>query len=82
MNRHITGQQLCMVIRDIARERWGLMASGVLGRWGIRSTQDIGAIIFALVENDWLQKQPTDSIEDFNDVFDFNDAFDHAYQIG
>jgi uncharacterized repeat protein (TIGR04138 family) len=82
MNRHVTGQQLCWAIRDIALERWGLMARGVLARWSIRRTEDIGAIIFALVENDWLQKQPTDSIDDFNSVFDFDEAFDHSYQIG
>src|SRR5438309_7080011 len=35
MNRHITGQQLCHVVRDIALERWGLMAKGVLARWNI-----------------------------------------------
>ena len=34
------------------------MAKGVLARWNICRTEDIGAIIFALVENDWLQKQP------------------------
>jgi uncharacterized repeat protein (TIGR04138 family) len=39
-------------------------------------------IIFALVENDWLQKQPADSIDDFNQVFDFDEAFDQSYQIG
>ena len=82
MNRHVTGQQLCGAIRDIALERWGLMARGVLARWNIHRTEDIGAIVFALVENDWLQKQPTDSIDDFNQVFDFDLAFDRSYQIG
>jgi uncharacterized repeat protein (TIGR04138 family) len=82
MNRHITGQQLCRVIRDFALERWGLMARSVLTRWQILRTEDIGVIIFALVENDWLQKQPADSIDDFNQVFDFDEAFDQSYQIG
>src|SRR5688572_5953713 len=82
MNRHVSGQQLCWVIRDTAFARWGLMSQGVLAQWAIHTTQDIGAIIFALVENDWLQKQPTDTIDDFNDVFSFDDAFDGAYRIG
>jgi uncharacterized repeat protein (TIGR04138 family) len=81
LNRHVTGQQLCVVIRDVALERWGLMAGGVLARWNIRRTEDIGAIIFALVEKDLLQKEPTDTIEDFEGVFDFDEAFDHSYQI-
>jgi uncharacterized repeat protein (TIGR04138 family) len=69
-------------VRDAALQRWGFMARSVLTRWNIRRTADIGQIIFALVENDWLQKQPADSIEDFNDVFDFETALEHAYQIG
>jgi uncharacterized repeat protein (TIGR04138 family) len=82
MNRHVSGQQLCWAVRDAALQRWGFMARSVLTRWNIRRTADIGQIIFALVENDLLQKQPADSIEDFNDVFDFETALEHAYQIG
>ncbi len=81
MNRHVSGQQLCEVIRDIARERWGLMARSVLARWGVTTTEDIGQIVFALVNNGWLQKQPTDSIDDFNQVFTFIDAFDRTYRM-
>ena len=75
MNRHVTGQQLCWAIRDVALERWGRLARTVLARWQIERTEDIGEIIFALVENDWLQKQPADRIEDFEHVFSFAQAF-------
>ncbi len=81
MNRHVTGQQLCWGVRNAALAHWGLMAQDVLARWNIRSTDDIGAIIFALVENDWLQKQPTDTIGDFKDVFSFEAAFEQDYRI-
>jgi uncharacterized repeat protein (TIGR04138 family) len=81
MNRHVTGQQLCEVVRDVALERWGLMARKVLGRWGLQRTEDIGQIVFALVNNGWLQKQPTDQIEDFENVFSFPEAFDRDYRI-
>jgi uncharacterized repeat protein (TIGR04138 family) len=81
MNRHVSGQQLCWAIRDAALERWGLMARSVLTRWNIRSTEDIGEIVFALVDNDWLQKQPHDSIEDFHNVYHFEEAFDRTYEL-
>jgi uncharacterized repeat protein (TIGR04138 family) len=81
MNRHVTGQQLCWAIRDTALERWGLMARGVLARWEVMTTEDFGRIVFALVDNGWLQKQPTDSIRDFDDVFSFDEAFDHNYRF-
>jgi len=81
MNRHVSGHELCWAIRDMALERWGLMARGVLSRWNITCTEDFGKIIFALVENDWLQKEPDDSIDDFNHVFSFSDVFDQKYKI-
>lgn len=81
MNRHVTGQQLCWAIRDAALKRWGLMARAVLARWNVTRTEDIGAIVFALVNNGLLQKQPTDTQDDFNDVYGFREAFDKAYRF-
>jgi uncharacterized repeat protein (TIGR04138 family) len=81
LNRHVTGQQLCWAIRDVAQQRWGLLARTVLARWSITGTEDIGAIVFALVNNGWLQKQPTDSLSDFDAVFDFHEAFDRSYDF-
>jgi len=81
MNRHVTGRQLCWTIRDVALERWGLMARSLLASWNITSTEDIGRIVFALVDHGWLQKQPTDSFEDFRQVFSFAEAFDKQYRI-
>ena len=81
MNRHVSGPELCWAIRDLALNRWGLLARTVLARWNMHGTEDIGRIVFALVENDFLQKQPTDRIEDFDDVFSFREVFDEAYSI-
>jgi uncharacterized repeat protein (TIGR04138 family) len=77
--RHITGAELSEGCRDLALQRWGLMARSVLEFWGIRSTRDLGEIVFALVELGVLVRQEEDSVESFEDVFDFNDAFDRAY---
>jgi uncharacterized repeat protein (TIGR04138 family) len=44
----------------------------VLRRWNIHSTTDFGRIVFALVDNGFLQKTEQDRIEDFRDVFDFD----------
>ena len=79
LNRHVSGQQLCQGLRDFARNRWGLLAPTVLYRWNIRKTEDFGRMVFALVDNDYLQKQPDDRIDDFQDVFDFNQAFDDGF---
>ena len=80
-NRHISGQQLCEGLREIAIERWGLMAHAVLTTWGIRSTLDFGKIVFALIDAGLFQKQPHDTVEDFADVYDFRKAFITDYRI-
>lgn len=77
--RHISGPELAEGCRDLAVQRWGLMARSVLDFWGIRSTRDLGAIVFALVECGVLVKQEGDSLDDFDGVFDFADAFDRDY---
>src|SRR5438034_6609819 len=63
--RHITGQELATGCRDLALERFGVMSRLVLEHWGIRSTADIGHIVFALVELGMLLCQTTDAREDF-----------------
>jgi uncharacterized repeat protein (TIGR04138 family) len=75
MGRHVSGQELCMGIRDLAIDRFGDLARTVLDVWNIRRTNDFGNIVFALVDAGLLRKTDEDAIEDFADVFDFDEAF-------
>jgi uncharacterized repeat protein (TIGR04138 family) len=77
--RHITGQELAQACRDLALQRYGVMARLVLEHWGIRCTADIGDIVFTLVDLGLLVSQPQDSRRDFSALFDFEDAFERAY---
>jgi uncharacterized repeat protein (TIGR04138 family) len=77
--RHITGQELAVACRDLALERFGVMSKLVLDHWGIRSTLDIGHVVFTLVDLGLLLSQPNDSREDFEDVYDFDQAFERDY---
>jgi uncharacterized repeat protein (TIGR04138 family) len=77
--RHITGRELAEACRDLARDRFGVLARMVLEYWGITSTADVGDVVFTLVDLGLLLSQPTDTRDDFNDVFDFEDAFDRDY---
>jgi uncharacterized repeat protein (TIGR04138 family) len=77
--RHITGRELAEGCRDLARDRFGVLARMVLEYWGITSTADMGDVVFTLVDLGLLLSQPTDTRDDFNDVFDFEDAFDRDY---
>jgi uncharacterized repeat protein (TIGR04138 family) len=77
--RHISGRELAEGVRDLALERFGPMARTVLEHWGIQETQDVGEIVFALVECNVLIKQDEDTPADFADVFDFDAAFEPPY---
>lgn len=79
LNRHVSGGDLCLTLRRVASERWGMMARVVLENWNITSTMDFGRIIFEMIEHGAMGKRPEDRIEDFRDVFDFSD-FDN-YKI-
>ena len=77
--RHITGGELAEGCRALARERYGVLARMVLEYWGITCTADLGDVVFTLVDMGLLLSQPTDTRDDFADVFDFGDAFDRDY---
>jgi uncharacterized repeat protein (TIGR04138 family) len=77
--RHLTGRELAEGCRDLALQRYGVIAREVLSHWGVRDSSDLGEIVFALVDVGLLMKQPNDSKEDFVGVFDFQKAFDRDY---
>jgi uncharacterized repeat protein (TIGR04138 family) len=72
---HVTGQALCEGLKKLATEKWGRLAMLVLNRWNIKTTRDFGEIVYLMIKHGWLSVQPTDSIDDFNDVYDFKTAF-------
>jgi uncharacterized repeat protein (TIGR04138 family) len=81
MRRHVTGSELAWACRDLARDRFGLLARAVLESWGITRTADFGAIVFTLVSVELLSAQPGDREEDFANVYDFVDAFEREYDM-
>ncbi|MSR62649.1 MAG: hypothetical protein EXS08_09425 [Planctomycetes bacterium] len=79
--RHVTGQELLGGMRALALQLFGPLAPAVWRSWGVRETLDWGRIVFLLVENGLLNRQETDTIEDFRDGFDFEEAFVRGYRI-
>jgi uncharacterized repeat protein (TIGR04138 family) len=77
--RHVSGQELAEGVRELALERFGPMARSVLEHWGIHDTEDVGRVVFAMVEQGILIKQEGDHPDDFSDVFDFEEAFELNY---
>ncbi len=79
--QHLTGQELCEAVRQLALDQFGLMARTVLGAWGIHTTRDIGDIVYHLIDLGVMRTSKQDRREDFDQVFDFEEAFDRSFQI-
>ena len=73
--RHVTGRELCEGARRLALENFGMMSLTVLNLWGLRSTGDIGEVVYNLIGSGDFEKTPTDSRSDFDDVYEFEEAF-------
>ncbi|MFA5205655.1 MAG: Minf_1886 family protein [Lentisphaeria bacterium] len=73
--RHVSGQELLAGFRDLARQRFGVLALEVLEDWGIRRTEDVGNIVFNLVHHQVLGATEEDSPADFANGFAFAQAF-------
>lgn len=80
--RHISGQELADGVRELALARYGLMARTVLEHWGIHSTDDLGEMVFAMVDCGVLIKREEDRMEDFRSLYDFEEVFERDYPWG
>lgn len=74
-DHHVSGQELCLGLRDFAIRQYGLLAPAVLQHWNVRRTADFGRIVFAMIDHGLMRKNERDSIDDFQDVFDFEEEF-------
>jgi len=80
--RHISGEELALGVRDLALKQYGPMARTVLGHWGVHGTEDLGDIVFAMVDCGVLITREEDRREDFQGLFDFEEAFERDYPWG
>ena len=77
--RHITAAELCEGFRELAAAQFGGLAGTVLRQWGVRSTEDVGRIVFELVDRGELSKCDRDRPEDFAGLFDFETTFANRF---
>lgn len=78
VERHLTVPELLESIRDFAIAQYGPLSRVVLETLGVFRTEDLGEIVFALVGSGLLNKQETDTREQFRNGFSFREAFDEA----
>jgi len=77
---HVSGQELSDGIKEYCLEQYGPMARLVLEKWGIKSTNDYGEIVFNLIDVGLLGKTDEDRKEHFHNRYDFKEVFDKGYR--
>lgn len=79
--RHVTGQDLSRAVKEFALVQYGYMARPVLHELGINRTDDIGRIVYNLIEIGFMKKTASDRVEDFENVFDLAEELDRGFQF-
>jgi uncharacterized repeat protein (TIGR04138 family) len=77
--RHVAPRELLEGIRDAALDQWGLLARAVLESWNIKSTGELGDVVFNLIGRGLLVAGEEDNRSHFDSVFDFREAFDEEF---
>jgi uncharacterized repeat protein (TIGR04138 family) len=78
---HVSGRELCEGMAEFALQQYGRLARTVLEHWGVRRSEDIGEIVFNMVEVGLLNKTEEDRREDFVGVLDFAEALDRGFEL-
>lgn len=68
--RHLSGAELLQGTARLARAEFGELAPMVFREWGVRSSEDVGRIVFQLVGCGQLSARDEDTVEDFRGGFD------------
>lgn len=78
VGRHLHGQELLRGVVRRAGLEFGPLAPTVFREWGVRACEDVGRIVFELIELGQMSAQPDDSIDDFRSQFDLLEALEKA----
>jgi len=72
---HVSGRDVAEAFRLLALRELGTSALSTLESWGIRSPDDVGAVVFRMIEGGMFGARPEDKPEDFQSLYDFAAAF-------
>lgn len=73
--QHVTGQELLDGVRRYAIQQYGPMVPAVFEHWRVGCCEDIGVMVFNLIEAGVFGKTERDTLDDFRPGYDFHEAF-------
>ena len=79
-NKHTSGEEILDEFKERVLDQYGPLAYTVLTEWGLTCTEDIGEMMFNLVEAHRVRKDDEDSAESFAGGYDFRETFLSPYQ--
>ncbi len=80
-DRHISGAELLRGTVDLAIREFGMMAPVVFKLWGVKSTDDVGELVFKLIKVKLLSKSDRDEPNDFRDLFDLHQTLADGFAL-
>ena len=80
VERHVSGKELLLGVREFALTEFGPLAYTVLTTWNLRCCEDIGEVVFNMVSTRILGTTEKDSREDFRGGYDFEEAFRKPFE--
>ena len=79
-NGSIPGEDILEEFKEFALDQYGPLAYTVLTEWGLSRTEDIGEMMFNLVEAHRVERDENDTAEAFANGYDFKETFSGPYQ--
>lgn len=80
--RHLSGRELLRGVILLAHEEFGSLAPTVFREWGVTSGEDVGRIVFQLVDSGQLSARPEDTMQDFMGLPDLMAALEKPADSG
>jgi len=78
-HRHVSASELIYGFRDLALQEFGPMASTLMSEWNLKTCNDIGVMVFLLIEEGAFGKQDSDTPEDFSSIFNLVESLDAPF---
>lgn len=72
--RHLSCEEFANEFVEFAKNKFGVLADTVLEQWNVRTSKDIGILVFSLIENGMMSKNEEDSLDQFEGLFETKDV--------
>lgn len=79
--KHVSGADVLDEFKELTLDQFGPLSFRVLSDWGVHSCEDVGEMMYNLVAAGRIQRDESDSKEDFLGGYDFGEAFLQPFEV-